>query len=60
MDVRPLCHSDLQTQQFLLNEFVLTSFLGRFCNEPFPLFRQLLHVVYVILTECVDNRKKKK
>lgn len=59
MDVRPLCHSDLQTRQLLLNEVVLPPFLGHFCNESCSLFSELLHVVYVVLKRCIDKKKKK-
>lgn len=59
MDMRPLCHSDLQTRQLLLNDVVLPLFLRRFCNESFPLFSELLHVVYVILKRGRKERRKK-
>lgn len=59
MDVRPLCYSDLQTRQFLLNEVVLPFFQCRFCNESFSLFSELLHVVYVVLKWPNEKRRKK-
>lgn len=63
MDVRPLCHSNLQTRQLLFNEVVLPFFLLHFCDESCSLFGELLHVVYVILKQCVcgikERRKKK-
>lgn len=59
MDVRPLCHSDLQNWQLLLNEVVLPFFLCRFRDESRSLFGELLHVVYVVLKQCVRGRKEK-
>lgn len=60
MDVRPLCHSNLQTRQLLFNEVVLSFFLLHFCDESCSLFGELLHVVYVILKQCVCGIKEKK
>lgn len=60
MDVPPLCHSDLQTAKFLLDEDILPFFQRRFCNESFSLFSELVHVVYVILKRCIEERRKKK